>query len=86
MYVCVYIYIYIYIHELYVIAAGVGSAEASATRRMAERPNNNDNKHVYGRFPKFHLAFLGRDSGTLKSDIVSNKQPQLICSDLRLSN
>ena len=40
----------------------------------------------HGRFPKFHRAFLGRDPGTLKSDIVSKKHPQLICSDLRLSN
>ena len=32
-------------HELYVMAAGVGSAEASATRRMADRPNNNDNNN-----------------------------------------
>ena len=32
------------------------------------------------------LCFLGRDPGTLKSDIVSKKHPQLICSDLRLSN
>ena len=27
----------------------------------------------YGRFPKFHRVFWGRDPGTLKSDIVSNK-------------
>ena len=40
----------------------------------------------YGRFPKFHRVRLGRDPGTLKSDIVSKKHPQLICSDLRLSN
>ena len=40
---------------------------------------------AYGRFPKFHCVFLGRDPGTLKSDIVSKKHPQLICSDLRLS-
>ena len=26
---------------------------------------------VYGRFPKFHRVVLGRDPGTLKSDIVS---------------
>ena len=26
-----------------------------------------------GRFPKFHRVFLGRDPGTLKSDIVSKK-------------
>ena len=41
---------------------------------------------THGRFPKFHRVFLGRDPGTLKSDIVSNKHPQFICSDLRLSN
>ena len=40
---------------------------------------------VYSRFPKFHRAFLGRDSGTLKSDIVSKKHPRLNCSDSRLS-
>ena len=34
-----------------------------------------------------HFVFLlVRDPGTLKSDIVSKKHPQLICSDLRLSN
>ena len=41
---------------------------------------------IYGRFPKCHRVFSGRDPGTLKSDIVSKKHPQLICSDLRLSN
>ena len=41
---------------------------------------------LYGRFPKFHCVFLGRDPGTLKSDIVSKEHPQSICSDLRLSN
>ena len=30
------------------------------------------------------MFFLGRDPGTLKSDIVSKRDPQLICSDLRL--
>ena len=47
--------------------------------------NNNDNTDYYSRFPKFHHVLLGRDPGTLKSDIVSKKHPQLICSDLRLS-
>ena len=28
-------------------------------------------KQNYGRFPKFHRVLLGRDPGTLKSDIVS---------------
>ena len=41
---------------------------------------------MYGRFPKLHRVFSGRDPGTLKSDIVSKKHPHLICSDLRLSN
>ena len=40
----------------------------------------------YGRFPKCHRVFWGRDPGTLKSDIVSNKYPQSVCSDLRFSN
>ena len=39
-----------------------------------------------GRFPKFHSVLFGRDPGTLKSDSVPKKHPQLICSDLRLSN
>ena len=30
-------------------------------------------RNPYSRFPKYHRAFLGRDSGTLKSDIVSKK-------------
>ena len=37
-------------------------------------------------FRSFIVFFLGRDPGTLKSDIVSKKHPQLICPDLRLSN
>ena len=37
-------------------------------------------------FRNFIVFLLGRDPGTLKSDIVSKKHPQLICSDLRLSN
>ena len=28
---------------------------------------------IYGRFPKFHRVFSGRDPGTLKSDIMSQK-------------
>ena len=30
-------------------------------------------RESYGRFPKFHRVFLGRDPGTLKSDIVSKE-------------
>ena len=54
--------------------------------RVPEEADVDQVKHTYGRFPKFHRVFLGRDPGTLKSDIVSKKHPQLICSDLRLSN
>ena len=37
-------------------------------------------------FRNFIVFLLGRDPGTLKSNIVSKKHPQLIRSDLRLSN
>ena len=37
-------------------------------------------------FRNFIVLVWGRDPGTLKSDIVSKKHPQLICSELRLSN
>ena len=37
-------------------------------------------------FRNFIVLFSCRDPGTLKSDIVSKKHPQLSCSDLRLSN
>ena len=37
-------------------------------------------------FQNLIVLSLGRDPGTLKSDIVSKKHPQIICSDLRLSN
>ena len=39
-----------------------------------------------GRFPKFRRVFLGRDPGTLKSDIVPKKHTLSICPGLRLSN
>ena len=64
----VYIYIYIYIND----------------NKRNNNNNNNNSAHVgfagsaeskapYGRFPKFHRVSLGRDPGTLKSDIVSTK-------------
>ena len=37
-------------------------------------------------FRNLIVFFLGRDLGTLKSDIVPTKRSQLICSDLRFSN
>ena len=50
--------------------------------------NNNDNNDNDNNTVDFRIfiVFLGRDPGTLKSDIVSKKHPQLICSDLKLSN
>ena len=69
---CKYVYIYIYIYDNIYIYWHDGREFSSGCR--------------CGRFPKFHRVFGGRDSGTLKSDIVSNKHPQLVCSDLRLSN
>ena len=53
--------------------------------------NDNNNKHVIiiivtVDFRHFIVFFLGRDPGTLKSDIESKKHPKLISSDLRLLN
>ena len=79
MYVCMYVYMY--------------ALFGCPCKRPFQVEHSSDDcagtwtlDHRYGRFPKFHRAFLGRDPGTLKSDIVSKKHPQLICSDLRLSN
>ena len=66
--------------------------DASLTRRQDNRSDasaENGRKEKgsqCGRFPKFHRVFWGRDPGTLKSDIVSKKHPQLICSDLETLN
>ena len=80
-----YIYIYIYILHMYICITHIDRCVRCATLAglpESERPKTGS----YGRFSKFHRVFSGRDPGTLKSDIVSNKSPQLICSDLRLSN
>ena len=77
-YTNVYIYIYIYTYierDIYIYISLM--FRALLKRRLLT---------WYGRFPKCHRVFLGRDPGTLKFDIVSKKHPQLICSDLRLSN
>ena len=50
--------IYIYIYICTHISAGSLSLDQNLS---------------HGRFPKFHSVFLGRDPGTLKSDIVSTK-------------
>ena len=42
--------------------------------------------YIYGRFPKFHRSLLGRDPGTLKSDIVSKNTSTINLFGLRLSN
>ena len=79
MYVYIYMYIYIYIYILHIYAFSTKFGLPSGERGVTP-------EKCYGRFPKFHRVVLGRDPGTLKSDIVSKKHPQLICSDLRLSN
>ena len=56
----------------------------SSSNNSSNNSNNASNHN--GRFPKFHRVSFDRDPGTLRSDIVSNKHPQLNCSDLRLSN
>ena len=70
MYICVslslslslYIYIYIY---------GGSGWSPRCTRWSACSSSATGCNNYYGRFPKFHRVFLGRDPGTLKSNIVS---------------
>ena len=57
-------YIYIYIHICIYIYIYICTYIHAYVRTYV---------HTYGRFPKFHCVFLGRDPGTLKSDIVSKK-------------
>ena len=61
MYICIHIYIYIYIY------IPVCRVPTRAVSRPFLRAKD------YGRFPKFHRVFLGRDPGTLKSNIVSKR-------------
>ena len=59
-----------------------------------EAPKETDTKvtsakgpfFAYGRFPKFHLLFLGPRPWHIEIRHRVKKHPQLICSDLRLSN
>ena len=96
VYMAVYIYIYIYIYTcicvsgLYMCTLGYMAVCVYLTCTCHCTPcviKECAALQAYSRFPKCHRAcFLGRDPGTLKSDIVSTKHPQLICPDLRLSN
>ena len=70
-------------HMIVQVCSHACAAARARARRVAAQGRS---RPQYGRFPKFHRVFLGRDPGTLKSDIVSKKHPQLICSDSRLSN
>ena len=67
----------------YIFGVGVGRNDFGP---VLSTPMMNVTWAYYGRFPKCHSVFWGRESGTLKSDIVSKKHPHWICSDLRLSN
>ena len=76
IYICIYTYVHIHICVLSIVIITIIIINICVIIVI-----------VYGRFPKCHRVFLGRDAGTLKSDIVSKKQhPQSICPDLRLSN
>ena len=79
----IYIYIYIYICTH---ICDHSSPYILHRSRACCRSHKTTHRQPYGRFPKFHRVLLGREPGTLKSDIVSKKHPQLICSDSRLSN
>ena len=70
-YIYIYTYIHIYIYE----------DKAREIQRRVE-----DLLYATVDFRNFIVFSSGRDPGTLKSDIVSKKSPQSICSDLRLSN
>ena len=72
IYIYIHIYIYIYAHSYY-----------HDSKRNND--NNNDNNDTVD-FRNFIVFLLGRNPSTLKSDIASKNHPQLICSDLRLSD
>ena len=56
-------------------ARSAGAARRASGNAVSQGKANNSNPQPpfqpYGRFPKLHRVFLGRDPGTLKSDIVS---------------
>ena len=77
-YICIHMCIYIYICMYVCIHIYIYTYIYVDSNKF--RPHNTVD------FRNFIVFFLGRDPGILKSDIVSKKHPQLICSDLRLSN
>ena len=72
IYICIYIYIYI-ITYIYIYIHTHWQRGGPRIRTVGAPQSGPQDPKVYGRFPKFHRVFLGRDPGTLKSDIVSNK-------------
>ena len=66
----IYIYVYIYIC---MATCAERDFRVERLREVAAPPWGKSAPRGYGRFPKFHRVFLGRDPGTLKSDIVSKK-------------
>ena len=81
IYIRIHVYIYIYIYTYHSILS-VAGAEAAADPQALGGIICLTLRSI----SEMSSCFLGRDPGTLKSDIVSKKHPQLICSDLRLSN
>ena len=72
--IATYVYIYIYIHTIIYTIMFRGRGR----RGGARGPCHGRPAGPYGRFPKFHRVFSGRDPGTLKSDIVSKKTSTII--------
>ena len=91
IYIHIYIYIYIYIYtDCHPSRASASwtpwrsTARCSRSRRTTARWRRQ--VRAYGRFPKFHRVFVGPRPWHIEMRHRVKKHPQLICSDLRLSN
>ena len=81
IYLSIYIYIYMYLH-IY-----TGASRRSAPSRIRGRVSPRPNLVCYGRIRKFHRVFVGPRPWHIEiRHRVKKTHPQLICSDLRLSN
>ena len=82
IYIYIYICIYIYVDRCIYIYIYILSLPGPACLACLSWPVLS----ITVDFRNVIVFLLSRDPGTLKFDIVSNRHPQLICSDLRLSN